>query len=81
MPQIEVEVPEHIEDQIDMLVDQDEFLSRENAIEELLSRGVSIYEATTENTTVEEPEMYSQTVTDQQDPAVQDEQSDEEYSF
>ena len=81
MPQIEVEVPEHIEEQIDMLVDQDEFLNRENAIEELLSRGVSIYETTTEGSTVEDPEMYSQTVTDQQDPAMQDEHSDEEYTF
>ena len=43
MPKIEVTVPDHIEMQIAQLVEQGEFVSQEEAVEELLSSGIKAY--------------------------------------
>ncbi|AOW80465.1 MAG: DUF7120 family protein [Halobacteriota archaeon] len=43
MPTVEINVPDHIEMQIAQLVDQGEFLSQEEAIEQLLSAGIKAY--------------------------------------
>jgi Arc/MetJ-type ribon-helix-helix transcriptional regulator len=43
MPKVEITIPEHIEMQITQLVEQGEFLNREEAIEDLLSAGVRAY--------------------------------------
>ena len=43
MPRVELTIPEHLEMQIAQLVDQGEFLNREEAIEELLSTGLRAY--------------------------------------
>lgn len=43
MPKVEVNVPDHIEMQVVQLVDQGEFVSREEAIEELLASGIRAY--------------------------------------
>lgn len=43
MPKVEVTVPDHIEMQIAQLVDRDEFVSREEAVEELLASGLKAY--------------------------------------
>jgi Arc/MetJ-type ribon-helix-helix transcriptional regulator len=43
MPPVEVDVPDHIEMQIAQLVERDEFVSREEAVEELLSSGLKAY--------------------------------------
>lgn len=45
MPKVEVTVPDHIEMQIAQLVEQGEFVSREEAVEEILSSGVKAYKA------------------------------------
>jgi len=45
MPKVEITIPEHIEMQITQLVEQGEFLNREEAIEELLSTGMKAYKA------------------------------------
>ena len=78
MSKIEVTLPDRINDDIDRLVDQGEFVNREQAVEELLSMGVSTYNVT-EETTTEEEELFTQTV-DDQDPAMQDEPNDD-YGF
>jgi len=43
MPTVEINIPDHIEMQIAQLVDQGEFLSQEEAIEQLLSAGIKAY--------------------------------------
>jgi Arc/MetJ-type ribon-helix-helix transcriptional regulator len=43
MPKVEVTVPDHIEMQIAQLVERDEFVSREEAVKELLSSGLKAY--------------------------------------
>ncbi len=43
MPKVEINVPEHLEMQIAQLVEQDEFINREEAIENLLSTGIKAY--------------------------------------
>jgi Arc/MetJ-type ribon-helix-helix transcriptional regulator len=43
MPKAEITIPEHLEMQIAQLVDQGEFMSREEAIEELLAAGIKTY--------------------------------------
>ncbi|WP_440006175.1 ribbon-helix-helix domain-containing protein [Halomicrococcus sp. SG-WS-1] len=78
MSKIEVTLPDRINDDIDRLVEQGEFVNREQAVEELLSMGVSTYNVT-EETTTEDEELFTQTV-DDQDPAMQDEPNDD-YGF
>jgi Arc/MetJ-type ribon-helix-helix transcriptional regulator len=43
MPKIEITVPEHLEMQIAQLVEQGEFVNREEAVEELLATGLKAY--------------------------------------
>ncbi|GAA0657777.1 MULTISPECIES: DUF7120 family protein [Salarchaeum] len=43
MPTVELNIPDHIEMQIAQLVEQGEFMSREEAIEDLLSAGIRAY--------------------------------------
>ncbi|MFB6250438.1 MAG: type II toxin-antitoxin system ParD family antitoxin [Halobellus sp.] len=43
MPKVNINVPEHLEMQIAQLVDQGEFVNREEAIEELLSTGIRAF--------------------------------------
>jgi len=69
MPDIEVDLPDRVDSEIDRLVDQGEFLNREQAIEELLSMGMSAYEST--ESTTQDDEWVMQNVEDQQDPALQ----------
>ena len=43
MPKVQLTVPEHLEMQIAQLVEEGEFVNREEAIEELLSTGLRAY--------------------------------------
>jgi len=43
MPQVKITVPEHLERQIAQMVEEGEFLNREEAVEELLSTGIKAY--------------------------------------
>jgi Arc/MetJ-type ribon-helix-helix transcriptional regulator len=43
MPKVEITIPEHLEMQIAQLVEEGEFLTREEAIEDLLSTGLKAY--------------------------------------
>jgi Arc/MetJ-type ribon-helix-helix transcriptional regulator len=80
MSKLETDLPERITGEIDRLVEQGEFLNREQAVEELLSMGVSAY-TTTESTTEEEDvTLFTQAVEEQQDPAMEEDTGDE-YTF
>lgn len=81
MPKIEVSLPDRIDGDIDQLVTQGEFVNREQAIEELLSMGVSAYDTSGQTgRTQEEDDLFSQTVEDQRDPAMRNE-GDDDYGF
>jgi len=43
MPNVELTIPEHLEMRITQLVEEGEFLNREEAIEDLLSTGIKAY--------------------------------------
>ncbi|MCL9817253.1 DUF7120 family protein [Natronocalculus amylovorans] len=43
MPKVEINIPEHLEMQVTQLVEQGEFLNREEAVEGLLSTGLKAY--------------------------------------
>ena len=43
MVTVEINVPEHLDMQIAQLVDQGDFINREEAVEELLSTGLKAY--------------------------------------
>jgi Arc/MetJ-type ribon-helix-helix transcriptional regulator len=43
MPKVQITIPEHLEMQISQMIDQGDFLNREEAIEELLSTGLKAY--------------------------------------
>ncbi|WP_255198077.1 DUF7120 family protein [Halorarius litoreus] len=79
MSKIEVDVPARLADEVQRLVDQGEFLNREQAMEELLTRGVSVYNM---DTTSDEPaeDVFTQATNDQQDPAAREETGDD-YTF
>ncbi|MFC7021492.1 MULTISPECIES: DUF7120 family protein [Haloarcula] len=55
MPKIEISVPEHLEMQISQLVDQGEFLNREDAFESLLSTGLKAYKVSGPSEENDEP--------------------------
>ncbi|WP_254546733.1 ribbon-helix-helix domain-containing protein [Halomarina pelagica] len=81
MPTFEVTVPDQIDSQLDRLVDQGDFLNREQAIEELLTMGVSAYDVPEDSTQEVGEELFTRAVDDQQDPAQLDDQRDDGYTF
>ena len=81
MPKIEVTLADRINGDIDRLVEQGEFVNREQAVEELLSMGVSAYSTTEDTVQPEGEELFTQAVEDQQDPAMRDEGYGDDYSF
>ena len=76
MPTLEVSLPDRMESEIDRLVDEGEFLNREQAIEELLARGVSVYSTNDSSTDDAYGETFTQSIDDQQDPAIRDDDDD-----
>ena len=76
MSEVEVSLPDRIDSEIARLVEQGEFLNREQAIEELLSMGVSAY-APAETTDDPDENLFTQMTDDQQDPAARSDDGDE----
>ena len=82
MPKIEVSLPDRIENDIARLVEQGEFVNRDQAVEELLTMGVSAYDTEEESAAPgTDEDLFTQTVEDQQDPAMQNEPQDDGYTF
>jgi Arc/MetJ-type ribon-helix-helix transcriptional regulator len=71
MATLEVALPDRIESDIDRLVEQGDFLNREQAIEELLSLGLSAQEIGDESEAELDEDLFTQAVDEQQDPADQ----------
>ncbi|GAB7093213.1 hypothetical protein JCM30237_03650 [Halolamina litorea] len=81
MAQIEVDLPDRITGELNRLVESGEFLNRERAVEDLLQRGVSAYDIEEEPAEELESDLFTQTVEDQQDPAMQEGGGDDEPTF
>ena len=80
--QIEVSLSDQTESELQRLVEQGEFINRDQAVEKLLSRGLSAYQTTEEEPLSEMDEnMFDQMTDEQQDPALQDEGTGDDYSF
>jgi Arc/MetJ-type ribon-helix-helix transcriptional regulator len=80
MAKIEMELPDRIENDIENLVSQGEFVNWDEAVEKLIARGVAAYGPAEE---ADEPgeDLFSQSVSDQQDPALNDDPQDDGYGF
>jgi Arc/MetJ-type ribon-helix-helix transcriptional regulator len=80
--QIEVSLSDQTESELRRLVEQGEFINRDQAVEKLLSRGLSAYQTTEEEPLSEMDEnMFDQMTDEQQDPALKDEGTGDDYSF
>ncbi|MFH5800927.1 ribbon-helix-helix domain-containing protein [Haladaptatus sp. DYF46] len=71
MVTLEVALPDRIESDIDRLVEQGDFLNREQAVEELLSLGLSAQETGDEFEEELDEDLFTDAVDEQQDPADQ----------
>ena len=81
MPTIEVSLPDKVETEIRQLVERGEFLNHEQAVEDLLARGIKAHSVTASEEDDPYDDSFSQVVDEQQDPAMQDEGSEDGYSF
>ena len=70
MPESEVTLPDRVTSDIDRFVEEGEFLNWDQAVEELLTLGLSAYQSDSETTT--EESVFTGSVDDQQDPAISD---------
>jgi len=68
MPESEVTLPDRVTSDIDRFVEEGEFLNWDQAVEELLTLGLSAYQTDTETTT--EETVFTGSVDEQQDPAI-----------
>jgi Arc/MetJ-type ribon-helix-helix transcriptional regulator len=80
MPTFEVSLPDKIDTDIQSLVDQGEYLNREQAVEDLLSRGISAYQTTADTSDEGFDDAFAEGFDDQQDPARRDD-TDDGYQF
>lgn len=74
MPLVEVSLPKQLDAELDRLVEQDEFVNREQAIEALLTNGLSVYDSADQPSSEMTDDVFTQAVDDQQDPAIEDDQ-------
>jgi Arc/MetJ-type ribon-helix-helix transcriptional regulator len=81
MPSAEVSVPDKLDSEITQLVEQGEFLNREQAIENLLSMGINVYNTNPSASDNSAEEVFSQKAEEQHDPAMDDGPSDDGYTF
>lgn len=70
MPVVEISLPNRVDVEIDRLVEEDEFMNREQAIEELLSKGVAAYDLIEAPDDETSGDVFTQVVDDQHDPAM-----------
>ena len=80
MSKVEISMPDRIDSEISRLVEQGEFVNRDQAVEELLSMGMSAYDTTTTDSQEPDQNLFSQAIEDQQDPAARSDTGDD-YSF
>lgn len=74
MTKVTVSLSDQIESDLQRLVDQGEFISRDQAIEDLLSRGLSAYQPVDESSDEMDETLFDRVTDEQQDPALQDDE-------
>jgi Arc/MetJ-type ribon-helix-helix transcriptional regulator len=70
-------LPDDVDIEIRQLVEEGEFINRDQAVEELLSLGVSAYTTDDSPNQTTDEDLFTQVVDDQQDPAIRNESDDE----
>jgi Arc/MetJ-type ribon-helix-helix transcriptional regulator len=78
---VKISLPDQTDSEIRRLVEQGEFLNQDKAVEELLTLGISAYETTEEETDQLSDNAFNTSANEQQDPALQDEEQDDGYTF
>lgn len=73
MADVEVELPDRIDNQIDRFVEQGDFLNRDQAVEELLEMGIKSYGPVNDTEEELDDEFAGQAFEDQTDPALREE--------
>lgn len=81
MAKIEVDLPDRIQSDIERMVQQDEFVNWDQAIDELLKQGIAAYGPAEDSTEEMDEDLFNQSIADQQDPALSEEPQDDEYGF
>ncbi|WP_267641689.1 ribbon-helix-helix domain-containing protein [Haloarchaeobius amylolyticus] len=83
MPKTEVSISDNLDAEIDRLVNQGDFLNRDEAVEELLTRGISAYGPTEDDEPRNEIDegLFNRSVADQQDPAAMNDDQNDGYTF
>lgn len=81
MPKIEVSLSKKTDTEIDRLVEEGEFLSREQAIEGLLSKGIAVFDTVIESSSKMDEDVFTRAMDDQRDPAMESDQQNDEHSF
>jgi uncharacterized protein YifE (UPF0438 family) len=81
MPKVEVTLSDRTASELHRMVEQGDFLNQEQAVEELLSMGLSAYDVGEDTGTEPDEELFTQVVEEQQDPAQLDEDGGSEYTF
>lgn len=79
MSKIETDLTDRVDSFLDRVVEQGDFVNREQAVEELLTMGLSAFD-TPGGSGTEPDDLFSQTVNDQQDPAARMDDGDD-YGF
>ncbi|WP_299269353.1 DUF7120 family protein [Halorientalis sp.] len=81
MAKIEMELADRVENDIERMVSQGEFVNWDEAVEKLLTQGLSAYGPIEEESKELGGDMFQQSVADQQDPAMRDEPGDDDYTL
>ncbi|PSQ07305.1 CopG family transcriptional regulator [Halobacteriales archaeon QS_6_71_20] len=82
MTKIEVDLPDRIDSEIARLAEQGEFLNRNEAIEDFLTRGLQAYDVENDQGEGEaDGDLFTDTIDEQQDPAALDEEHGDEPTF
>lgn len=80
MPVVEVTVPDKLVSEVDRLVEEGEFVNREEAMEELVTVGMTAMAGPSSSDDEPTDNPFSQVVEDQQDPAMRGD-PDDGYSY
>jgi len=77
MSEIRLDLPDRIDSEIDRFVNQGEFINRDEAVEELLTLGLTAFDV--EEDTGREPgeDLFTQATDDRHDPAADTDPEDE----
>lgn len=81
MPSTEIDLADRIDTDIDQLVEQGEFVNRDQAVEELLTLGLSAYGPTEEESDQPGEDVFNQHLDEQQDPAAMGDDGGDERPF